>query len=823
MVRVGLGHFMLGAGLVLASPVLLGAQSSCLADGKAQYPWHAPLDRVVTLSDESLPLREALERISSVANIRLTYSPELLPAEAHVCARFAGRRIGDVLTTWLGGTGLAAVVVGADRVVLAPSRVQPADAEPAAAVHPAELEAVIVTGSTDDEPERQSAFARDVVTRAEIEAMGATTLQQAISAAAPGFWMWTPLPNGLPSSFGSSRGASSFGLSFPKVYIDGIEVANPLLLSTLGPDIVERIEVIRGPQGAAMYGSDAISGVINITTRHDAPLLGGPRVELRSSAGLSETDYAPLGALAQAHAINFRTGTQGRSIGLGLATSRLGAWIPGAFSRQLIASGGANFVGKDSRLQLTGRFFSQEASGLASSLLSFMSGADTSAGSQAAVSEEGPNGSPAPQSVRQYTLGANALRQGERWLYSFVLGVDGYRLDQVSLSGEIRTLSDSALLAASGGADRLTMRVSGTAQFGDEQGARAALTLGADQSVLRDATSGVSTWPLPGGIDFQESAWRNTGGLMAHGDVTLGGGMVVSGGLRLERHSGYTALSEIAMLPTMGASYTRRLGPASLRVRSAYGKAIRPPRLSRVGSDWSMQLPAVLRLEPEEQSGIESGADLTVGSAFRLRVTHFSQQATGLIQPVGVRTWGGSTSAPQWLMNYELQNVGAIDNRGWEFQGGITQGRLHLGAGYSVLESRVDRVAEAYTGDLRAGDRVLQVPARTMSLTGSWVARSWTGSWTLARAADWVNYDWLAIAGQPGGVTNPDNSAGGLRSFWRSYDGVTRLRAHFTREITEQIGFEFTGENLLGQQLGEPDNVTIVPGRTISAGLRARF
>jgi iron complex outermembrane receptor protein len=341
--------------------------------------------------------------------------------------------------------------------------------------------------------------------------------------------------------------------------------------------------------------------------------------------------------------------------------------------------------------------------------------------------------------------------------------------------------------------------------------------------VLRDATNGVSTWPLAGGIEFQESAWRNTGGLMAHGDVTLGGRMVVSGGLRLERHSGYTALSEIAVLPTLGASYTRRLGPASLRIRSAYGKAIRPPRLSRVSSDWSMQLPAVLRLDPEEQSGIESGADLTVGSAFRLRVTHFSQQATGLIQPVGVRMWGGSTSAPQWMMNYELQNVGAIDNRGWEFQGGITQGRLHLGAGYSVLESRVNRVADAYTGDLRAGDRVLQVPARTMSLTGSWVARSWTSSWTVARAADWVNYDWLAIAAQPGGATNPGNTAGGLRSFWRSYDGVTRLRAHFTRDLTEQIGFEFTGENLLGQQLGEPDNVTIVPGRTISAGLRARF
>ena len=32
-----------------------------------------------------------------------------------------------------------------------------------------------------------------------------------------------------------------------------------------------------------------------------------------------------------------------------------------------------------------------------------------------------------------------------------------------------------------------------------------------------------------------------------------------------------------------------------------------------------------------------------------------------------------------------------------------------------------------------------------------------------------------------------------------------------------------TGENLLGGQLGEPDNVTIRPGRTVTAGLRASF
>jgi iron complex outermembrane receptor protein len=31
------------------------------------------------------------------------------------------------------------------------------------------------------------------------------------------------------------------------------------------------------------------------------------------------------------------------------------------------------------------------------------------------------------------------------------------------------------------------------------------------------------------------------------------------------------------------------------------------------------------------------------------------------------------------------------------------------------------------------------------------------------------------------------------------------------------------GENLLDEQRGEPDNITVLPGRTLSAGLRVRF
>ncbi len=65
----------------------------------------------------------------------------------------------------------------------------------------------------------------------------------------------------------SIRGANP---SQVQVLVDGVRVKSPttgqLDLSDLTPDLIERIEVIRGPQ-STLYGADAIGGVMNIITK----------------------------------------------------------------------------------------------------------------------------------------------------------------------------------------------------------------------------------------------------------------------------------------------------------------------------------------------------------------------------------------------------------------------------------------------------------------------------------------------------------------------------------------------------------------------------
>ncbi len=71
------------------------------------------------------------------------------------------------------------------------------------------------------------------------------------------------------------------------VLIDGVRVNDPAAASgdfdfaTLAPGLVDHIEVLKGPQ-SALYGSDAMGGVINIITRKGG---GAPRASLQAEGG----------------------------------------------------------------------------------------------------------------------------------------------------------------------------------------------------------------------------------------------------------------------------------------------------------------------------------------------------------------------------------------------------------------------------------------------------------------------------------------------------------------------------------------------------------
>src|SRR5262245_49174986 len=356
------------AALVLATPVASAAAQACAASTTpartSARHWPAPLDRQVTLEGDNVTLRDGLTRLAAAARVRLSYVAELLPLDRQTCLAYRSVAAGEVLSDLLRGTELEPVVAGDDQVVLAPARrTASGDSHDGSvdARRASVLDRVVVVGASTDDPERSVPISVDVVSRDKLAHQESGSLAHLLDGTVPGVWMWQQSPTTLMARYGSIRGASSFGVSYPKVYIDGIEVANPLIVQQFDPSTIERLEVIRGPQGSALYGADANSGVINIVTRHDGAAPGSQRLQLASTAGMAGSQFAPQGVLTQQHALAFRTGTAERSGGLGLSLGTLGAYIPGAFARTIAANGDVRVVGARTVLTGAGRWFSGRA------------------------------------------------------------------------------------------------------------------------------------------------------------------------------------------------------------------------------------------------------------------------------------------------------------------------------------------------------------------------------------------------------------------------------------------------------------------------------
>lgn len=126
-------------------------------------------------------------------------------------------------------------------------------------------EQVVVTASRLAEPLDQTLSSVSVITRADIQAKQYLTLDEAL-ATVPGV--------SLSNNGGIGKGTFFFirGAEADQnlVLVNGVRVGSTTLGTTAVQDIpleqIERIEVVRGPR-SALYGADALGGVVQIFTR----------------------------------------------------------------------------------------------------------------------------------------------------------------------------------------------------------------------------------------------------------------------------------------------------------------------------------------------------------------------------------------------------------------------------------------------------------------------------------------------------------------------------------------------------------------------------
>jgi len=127
------------------------------------------------------------------------------------------------------------------------------------------VDPVVITATGVETPKEQLGVAITVVDGQDFQTYHYETVDDALRNV-PGVDIRRSGSLGKSTSV-SIRGANSNQV---QVLVDGVRVKSPTLgqadLSDLSPDLIERIEIISGPQ-STRYGADAIGGVINIITK----------------------------------------------------------------------------------------------------------------------------------------------------------------------------------------------------------------------------------------------------------------------------------------------------------------------------------------------------------------------------------------------------------------------------------------------------------------------------------------------------------------------------------------------------------------------------
>lgn len=164
-------------------------------------------------------------------------------------------------------------------------------------------ESLVVSAAQVDVPLSQTPDSVTVIARRELEARQIETVADALRAV-PGLAVARSGGRGAITSIFPRGGNSNYTL----VLVDGIRAnafGGGYDFARLPVGNVDRIEVVRGPQ-SALFGSDAIGGVINIITRRGGPTRGDALFE----GGSQSTTRASASAAGSAGAWSWGGGAE---------------------------------------------------------------------------------------------------------------------------------------------------------------------------------------------------------------------------------------------------------------------------------------------------------------------------------------------------------------------------------------------------------------------------------------------------------------------------------------------------------------------------------
>jgi outer membrane receptor protein involved in Fe transport len=679
------------------------------------------------------------------------------------------------------------------------------------------LDQLVVTGTLVPTEVKALPTPVSIIDEEDIALQRPQTTQEVFRKAVPGAVTWVSGDVPYNTQF-SVRGGSSLSPSAPsmKIFVDGVNVANAGF-AQVDPSSIARVEVIRGPQAASIYGSEAIGGVIQIFTKRGDQAQGRPQVSAEAGLGVLQTPYAGFdGVFRQEYKASVRGAGSEMSYNLGTGYARLGDWLPnGEVSRQSTPSvyGGMNYAAGIVSADISGRYYTQN-------------GANRITNPELLRSGFAPLSRPSfqPLQTQNQTLGARLTVTPKPWWRNTVtVGLDRYTTDIAQTRPRLTTPADTLLQVSS----RLETKPS----------------IGFTTSVEQELGPGVSA-SLVAGFEhwsYRLSNWSTTAALTTTGSIQVPAGRSISATRTITNNTGYFTQAQLGfrevlfvtagvraeentdfgdslgtpLSPRIGLAHLQTLGRTTLKFRGSWGRAIRAPSPGRrlgFESATVIQL-ANPELGPERQHGWDAGIDAVFGRLGSLSITYYDQTADNLADAVVVQT----TPVP----TQQFRNIGRVKNTGVEIEATAAFGAATLQGQYGYTRARIDRLSPTYDGDLRVGDQVLLRPKHTAGLSVTLAPSNRTAvSAGLVYVGSWTGYDDVAQFRCLGG-TGPCRPT--LRDYHMAYPALVKMNASVSQQLTPSLSGFASVDNLTNNDDHENTNLSPVMGRSTIIGLRLQY
>jgi outer membrane receptor for ferrienterochelin and colicins len=522
--------------------------------------------------------------------------------------------------------GLCAIAWGFSLAGMAAAAEEPVN--PAASQ---QLDQVVITATMTERDIEKAPGAIEVITRREIEETGAKTLADALEGA-------TGLIVGRNEAGRTkSPNIRGTGKRHSLVLIDGRRMSSGykdfMDIDQIPLDIVDHIEVVRGA-ASALYGSDAIGGVVNVITRKTPEKL---------AAGLTLQGGMHGGQGGGESKIR---GSIGDSVG------RVGYLIAGSYA-------GKNGWDGDGRIPDDG---DDETLGAAAGRVGFTINERNNLLAGFEYTKKERDGM---RFFENKTQERDAVDQNLNYFAQYNANPDA--------------LSNLMLRASHAGNDT-RIKMSRSVNLTPEEDAKRGLDLfeGRLTRVMFDKHV------VTAGLDFRREAIELATGALRNADADNTSAylqdeyqilepLYLLVGIRFDNHSDFGS----RWTPRTSLVYSLR---DNLRIKASYGTGFRAPGLSELHvTTWGKMGKEVFEnnpaLNPEKSQTYEIGIEGET-KRFRGSVTAFKNEITDLIEAVYYKTTGVGPGSVRYS---RYQNISEADIQGVEMEGRVT-----LPAGFSI-------------------------------------------------------------------------------------------------------------------------------------------